>query len=146
MKTNPRTVDMPEFELYLRIKHPVIDPTILTNTLGLKPEDLRTAGSTVSKQGLQTLHSESYWIAVLPDLSTDVGLGVRSLYTTTPVPALTKQDIVALAGASRFEMSLVTGLKLLDEHKEFLQRLNKEGGSVTLLVQRHDYGALMSLR
>jgi hypothetical protein len=93
------------------------------------------------------LHSESYWIALLPDRSTDISVSnLRSPYTTATASTLTKQDLVALAGASRFEMSLVTTLKLLDVHKEFLQRLNKEGGSVTLLIQRHDYGALMSLR
>lgn len=145
MKTNPRIVDMPEFELFLRIKHPVIDPAIITDTLGLKPEDLRAAGPTVSKQGLQTLHSESYWIAPLPILSAESGLSnLRSLYAASTALALTKQDIIAMAGTSRFEMLLVTGLKLLDAHKEFLQRLNKEGGSVTLLIQRHD-GTLTSL-
>lgn len=146
MKTNLQAVDMPEFELFLRIKHPVIDPAIITDTLGLKPEDQRAAGSTVSKQGLQTLHSESYWIAPLPTFSTEASLGnLRSLYATSTALALTKQDIIAMAGTSRFEMLLVTGLKLLSAHKEFLQQLNKEGGSITLLIQRHDYGALTSL-
>jgi hypothetical protein len=147
MKPNPRKVDAPAFEIYLRIKHPSINPTVVTDTLGIEPEQQRVAGSAVSEQGLQTLHSESYWIARLvehsatPDVSTLLSLYASMMRPTT----LTRQEIVALSGASRFEVLLLTRLMQLDEHTEFLQQLNREGGSVTVLIQLRDYSALASL-
>ena len=56
------------FQLSLRIKHPSIDPAIISKGLGIEAEHSFRAGeSRRSKTGVApaTVHTESYWLAPL---------------------------------------------------------------------------------
>ncbi|HYM36188.1 MAG TPA: hypothetical protein VET48_12365, partial [Steroidobacteraceae bacterium] len=52
-------------EMFLRIKHPSIDPQEITEVLGLQPEHATKAGLETSAKGVKRLFSESYWLAHL---------------------------------------------------------------------------------
>jgi hypothetical protein len=51
-------------QILLRIKHPTLDPEVITRSVGIEPEETINAGASVSR-GVRKVHSESYWLAEL---------------------------------------------------------------------------------
>jgi hypothetical protein len=128
-------------QLFLRIKHPSLDPASISEALGIEPEQAIAAGSALSSAGVRRLHSESYWIAKLPTpsirqlaerLRERLGEGLLS----DALPPLSKDDLLATMGATEQDVRISMRLKRFEPHKEFFERINAEGGSITLIVDR----------
>jgi hypothetical protein len=102
------------YAISLRVRHPHLDPDVLTKTLHLEPLHCWRAGEprrSVSGSTLGGEHRESYWSAPLPGQG-----GV---------------------GADAFPLELFLGSQLvqLSRHREFLTGLQHEGGQISLLVE-----------
>lgn len=57
-----------EYKVSLRIRHPTIDPQIISSTLGLKPSRIWQAGTprkTPNGENLEGINKETYWSAQL---------------------------------------------------------------------------------
>jgi hypothetical protein len=146
-------------QLFLRIKHPSLDPEKISTALGFEPEHTIRAGESVSAAGRRRLHSESYWIAqlstaVLPmAVAAEVLRDYKALASTASVEertaiqqrlfernaytlqGLTKDDVLDLIGASPIELLIVPWLCKFAVQSPFFTLLNADGGSVTLVVQ-----------
>jgi hypothetical protein len=169
MKSNVRTdSSAPLFQLCLRIKHPTIDPDEITRTLGLEPEHSINAGTAVSGEGVRRLHCESYWIAQLsmPTMESlrDAAakrLGLIRETQRRKAPSRQaqeamilgmafaewrKEDLAIVHNATGYDIFIFTCLKRLEDHGDFFRRINHEGGSVTLIVQRPDYDRPVSIK
>jgi hypothetical protein len=101
------------YAISLRVRHPTLDPALLTQTLHLEPLHCWRAGEprrSVTGAALGGEHRESYWSAPLP------GEGV---------------------GAAAFPLELFLGSQLvqLNRHREFLGRLQAESGQISLLIE-----------
>jgi hypothetical protein len=146
-------------QLFLRIKHPSLDPLKISVALGIEPEHTMRAGESVSAAGRRTLHSESYWIAQLPTTALPMTIAAeilqdykalastasaeektllqQKLFTRNayPLQGLTKDDMLELIGASPIELLIVPWLRKLAVQGQFFTQINADGGSATLVVQ-----------
>lgn len=101
------------YSVSLRVRHPSLDPSLLTKTLHLEPLHTWRAGEprrSVTGAALGGEHRESYWSAPLPGQA--VG-----------------------AAALPLELFLSQQLVQLNRHRDFLSRLLGEGGQLSLLVE-----------
>jgi Domain of unknown function (DUF4279) len=101
------------YAISLRVRHPTLDPALLTQTLHLEPLHCWRAGEprrSATGVALGGEHRESYWSAPLP------GEGV---------------------GAAAFPLELFLGSQLvqLNRHREFLGRLQAESAQISLLIE-----------
>lgn len=101
------------YSMSLRVRHPDLDPAVLTKTLHLEPLHSWRAGEprrAVSGSILGGEHRETYWSAPLPGQA---------------------------VGAAGFALELFLSQQLvqLNRHREFLGRLQNEGGQISLLVE-----------
>jgi Domain of unknown function (DUF4279) len=102
-----------EFTVSLRLRHPAIDPSVITQTLGIEPQHTWTAGDPrrdPAGGSLQGIHRESYWMGRLmeePQLSS-ARLSLESVLRQT--------------------------LAHLRRSQDFLERLHAEGGVAELHV------------
>src|ERR1700733_1721221 len=112
---NPKIVPTSDstYAVTLRLRHPTIDPALLTATLKLDPMHTWKAGDPrLSQTGtpLGGQHRDSYWSAPLPG----------QLVGATSVP---------------LELFMSTQLLQLARHREFLSALQADGGEISLLVE-----------
>jgi hypothetical protein len=101
------------YAMSLRVRHPTLDPALLTETLHLEPLHTWRAGEprrSVTGAALGGEHRDSYWSAPLP------GQGV---------------------GAAAFPLEMFLGQQLvqLGRHREFLARLQNESAQISLLIE-----------
>ncbi|HVW68207.1 MAG TPA: DUF4279 domain-containing protein [Steroidobacteraceae bacterium] len=101
------------YAVALRVRHPSLDPGLLTKTLHLDPAHSWRAGEprrSVTGAALGGEHRESYWSAPLPSQA---------------------------VGAAALPLELFLGQQLvqLNRHRDFLARLQDEGGQLSLLVE-----------
>jgi Domain of unknown function (DUF4279) len=101
------------YAMSLRVRHPTLDPALLTETLHLEPLHTWRAGEprrSVTGTALGGEHRDSYWSAPLP------GQGV---------------------GAAAFPLEMFLGQQLvqLGRHREFLARLQNESAQISLLIE-----------
>ena len=101
------------YAMSLRVRHPSLDPAVLTKTLHLEPLHSWRAGEprrSVTGAALGGEHRESYWSAPLPGQA---------------------------VGAAAFPLELFLGQQLvqLGRHRELLSRLQDEGGQISLLIE-----------
>lgn len=124
-------------QLFLRIKHPSLDPAAISEALGVQPEQAIAAGSDISSAGVRRLHSECYWIAKLPTTSITewVERAQEGLANEAP-PIVSKEDLLAMMGAAEQDVRISMRLKRFEAHKEFFQRINADGGTITLILDR----------
>ena len=145
-RTQPRTVE-PVFQLFLRITHPQLDPEVLTEAMGLQPEHAVKAGRSVSRSGVERLHSESYWIASLSTLGEETTeSGENFLSRMMPSQAqllLMKRFVADVSGCDSF---IQLWLRRFNEQRTLLKRIHEEGGSITLVIQRTDHERPVSVR
>ncbi|HEY1891479.1 MAG TPA: DUF4279 domain-containing protein [Steroidobacteraceae bacterium] len=102
-----------EFTISLRIRHPTIDPTTLTATLGIQPQHTWQAGQPrcdATGSDLGGAHRDSYWMGRLMD------------------EPQVSSDSVSVEGA------LLKTLTQLRRAQPFLEQLNAEGAVSELLV------------
>jgi hypothetical protein len=101
------------YSISLRVRHPTLNPGVLTETLRLEPAHSWAAGEPRRSQSGALLggqHRDSYWSAVLPAQL----LGPSSM----PLEQFLGQQLVQLA-----------------RHREFLNGLQADGGGISLLVE-----------
>jgi hypothetical protein len=101
------------YAMSLRVRHPNLDPALLTQTLHLEPLHSWRAGEprrSVTGAALGGEHRESFWSAPLPGQA---------------------------VGAAAFPLELFLGQQLvqLNRHREFLARLQDEGAQISLLIE-----------
>lgn len=128
-----------DLQIFLRIKHSSLDPAEITQNLDMQPEQTIAAGANVSSTGVRRLHNETYWIARLPSISTAELVGRFSETALEDfAPRMRKEELVQLIGASEHDMRILLRLKRFEANQDFFDRINREGGSVTLIVDRDD--------
>jgi hypothetical protein len=139
MTARPQQQREPEGpQLFLRIRHPTLDPREITQALAIEPIQMVACGSSVEGT-VRRVHSESYWIAQLPttwmrELVEKYRGGVRDL----AMLKVSKEDWLALGGGSEWDVRILLQLKeiVAEKSRPFLQQVIREGGSVTLLIER----------
>ncbi|HEY5102998.1 MAG TPA: hypothetical protein VII70_09455 [Steroidobacteraceae bacterium] len=101
------------YAVSLRVRHPVVDPTILTDTLKLEPAHSWKAGAprqSHSGAAVAGQYRDSYWSAPLPGQM--------------------------VGGASlALEIFMAQQLLHLGRHRDFFADLQAQGGEVSLLVE-----------
>jgi hypothetical protein len=101
------------YSVSLRVRHPKLNPEVLTDTLRLEPMHTWTAGEPRRSQTGALLggqHRDSYWSAPLPAET----LGPNSM----PLEAFVSQQLVQLS-----------------RHREFLNGLQGDGGEISMLIE-----------
>jgi hypothetical protein len=146
-------------QLFLRIKHCSLAPREISQALHIEPDHAVPAGESVSSQGKQTVHSETYWLAQLSTPTFPVAISpedvqdYKALLSTASVAkkvsiherqfernayvyqGLSKAEILETIGASPIELVLVPWLRRFAAQVPFIKSINADGGSVTLIVQ-----------
>lgn len=138
MKARPQPKQNPqEPRLFLRIRHPTMDPREITRALAIEPIQTIAAGA-VTESGVHRLHSESYWIAQLPIASMHELVEGYRAGTLSPALPASKEELLALVGATEWDARILLRLKelQLDANHQFLQQVVSDGGSIALLVDR----------
>ena len=124
-----------EFSVAIRVRHPDIDPRVITRKLGLEPQHAWARGDArKSPSGVQGgTRRESYWSAALPKSSERL----LELFAPTEEDMTPRLDNARLAAmiVHAFDVAAYLGLYLLQlkREREFVQRLAQEG-EVTLVV------------
>jgi hypothetical protein len=115
-------------QLFLRIRHPTLDPHEITRALAIEPIQTVPCGS-----------SESYWIAQLPtssmrELVEKYRGGVRDL----SIVQMNKEEMLAHGGGTEWDTRILLQLKALTAEKPraFVRQIIREGGSVALIIDR----------
>jgi hypothetical protein len=121
------------FELSLRIRHPFLDPVVLSRELALEPEHSFRVGDPRQPQSdlaPVTVHAESYWLAVL-DPSTwliDVSFAARS------TSARAHRNMGAAVARNLGLALSLTAMRLRSAHAVLLNQIRSEGGQASLLI------------
>jgi hypothetical protein len=132
------TASSSELQLFIRIKHPSLAPAEISKMLDMEPEEAVAAGPCESSTGVRRLHSETYWIARLPTKSlAELVQGFRKgMIDLSTTPSLTKEEVMEMTSASIHNGPISAALRRFDSVQDFFTRINREGGSVTLIVDR----------
>jgi hypothetical protein len=125
-----------ELQLFIRIKHPSLAPAEISRVLNMEPEEAVAAGPGESSTGVRRLHSETYWIARLPTTTPFAELAKRSkeVFLDATVPLMTREEVQEMMGATQHDLPILASLKCFDSNQDFFARINRDGGSVTLIV------------
>jgi len=115
---------VPQVDVSLRIRHPTIDPDEISAALGLQPEHCFKSGDPA--QGRRGVHTQTYWLADIAAESWVEPIAPES------VESLLK---AAQSGRARsVELMLSFGLRRLQAQHAFLERIQDDGGDVSLLL------------
>jgi hypothetical protein len=117
--------------IHLRVKHPKLEPTEITRTLAIEPEHTLAAGRGAASA------AESYWIAPLsfsdfeePWLNLGEGSSDEAPRVRLSAMQMSDEAVVGLA------------LRRLQQHQEFFQRIGRDGGTATLLLNVNKDGSM----
>jgi hypothetical protein len=125
--------DLSPFQLSLRIRHPSVDPAVLSRELKIEADHSFRAGAPrPSRSGLAPAgcHSESYWLATLNPAAWLAGAAPKERQSWALVHARMETAVNQSLGGA---LSL-TALYLRRSHLALLDRLKAEGGQVSLLI------------
>ena len=114
-------------QLSLRIRHPAIDPREISDALELEPEHCFRAGdprTAATESGRLGQHTQSYWLA---SLSVEPWLSPSE-------PALLDPAAAKNLKVWGIEGVLLYFVRRLNMHHSFLQRIQSEGGDISLLL------------
>jgi hypothetical protein len=103
----------------LRVRHPSLDPDVITGTLGITPEHFWGCGEprrSASGAKLGGTHRETYWSATLPEPLGQHSPG-QSQFLMEPAALLARHVIQ------------------LKRHRAFFDQLRAEGGDASLLLE-----------
>jgi hypothetical protein len=122
----------PPFQLSLRIRHPSINPALLSRELAIDPEHSFRAGEprrSSSGHAPSTVHGQTYWLGILnPAMWLDISLPGR------PKLAIAQRHLHA-AAEPRLGLALSSSAMLLrTKHAALLRRISADGGQVTVIV------------
>ena len=110
------------FSISLRVRHPSMDPDIITGTLGVAPEHFWGCGEprrSASGAKLGGTHRETYWSATLPDTLAQQGLSQPEQATWHIEPAT----------------FLARHVIQLKRHRAFFDQIRAEGGDASLMIE-----------
>jgi hypothetical protein len=121
------------FQLSLRVRHPSMDPAVLSREFSLEAEHSFRAGEPRhSRSGLAhtSVHADTYWLATL-DLTAslpDISFGAR--------PGLAAgQRHMSASVAQNLGWALgLSAIRLQKKHAALLHQIRAEDGEVSLLV------------
>lgn len=102
-----------EFTISLCVRHPVMDPSVITQSLGIEPQHTWKAGAArrgPTGEELEGVYHQSYWTGRLME-----------------EPQLSSEQTTV-------ESMLLKTLSQLRRSEDFLQHLNTEGGTAELIV------------
>ena len=149
MNSPARKPESPRIQLFLRIKHPHIDPDDISRALKLEPEYANKAGTGVTAKGTKKIHAESYWLAELPvpSIRELASWAARSRADISLSPSITSslRSVRLTRFAGLYDVQILLWLKQLDDHAAFLKTVVDEGGVVTLVLQRPDRDAPLNI-
>ena len=145
-------------QLSLRIRHPAMDPNEISTAIGVEPEHCFKAGDarTSSSRGRRAgQHSQSYWLAPItaeswaepdPDPAfLSLIAGRYSGHSLATSEEHLRQAAQSLRSRS-VEANMFYCLQRLTTRHAFLERIQKEGGDVSLLLGlAHDSATDFSL-
>jgi hypothetical protein len=120
------------FQLSLRIRHPSMEPTQISNELGIEAEHSFRAGQPRhSKSGIApaTVHTESYWLAPLSPVSKFGAVPFEPMPNT-----LISQHMIDAAVERNLAWALGLCAGRLQKHVAFLHAISSQGGDISLLV------------
>jgi len=131
-------------DISLRIRHPSIDPTEISEALGLEPRHSFKAGEVreASSGGSAGRHGQTYWLAPL-EWPSSASLIEPSFLEATQArhPERDIKGLVEKIRSARktsldssVETALFVALAQLNLRAAFLQQLLGEGGAVSLLI------------
>jgi hypothetical protein len=129
---------VPQVQVSLRVRHPTIDPDEISAAVGVKPEHCFKSGEPA--RGRRGLHTQTYWLAhIAPgswpepvDPSFLETIAARNSDRSATAERLRK---VAQSARSRsVEMTLFYALQRLNARHAFLERIQSDGGDVSLLL------------
>jgi len=126
-----RTVpEAPAFSISLQIKHPTIDPEIITQKLGVTPDHSWACGEPkrTSTSAVQGVRRNSFWCATLP--STPMNPGFADLTRESA-----KLQRAVESAAQDLAAALNVRLLLLRRHQDFIQQLVEEGAELSFVVE-----------
>ena len=132
-------------QLSLRIRHPAIDPKEISEALGLEPEYCFKAGESRSaraKGGTAGRHTQTYWLApVTAESWADpiepeflAAIVARGPERNFGVSAQSLQAASRNIRSRNVESLLLHFLQRLNARHPFLQRIQTEGGDVSLIM------------
>lgn len=137
-RQQPR-VELPQYRLTLRVRHPSLDPAELTRAFGCEPLHSFKAGDPRSASGQASgsaCHASSYWLAEL-----DPGLPRSAfspdIYTavTAAASAASRQRLESMLTSSVAMGLGIIALRVLQPQAALLGRIASGDGDVTLLVE-----------
>lgn len=132
LRERPRT-----FELALRIRHPSMDPAVISHELRLQPEHCFKAGTpreSMSGIAAANVHPESYWLGTLDPAQWPTDELSAFDFPNMPRGGVTRERVRVLMNSLGIALSVGT-LQFLRAHLDFLRRLQSEGGDVALIVE-----------
>ena len=135
------------FQVSLRVRHPSLDPSEISKALELEPEHCFAAGERRQEDGRRGLHPQTYWLAPIDmdqlrqgdptflkyfedqtlqewELSAEKAAAVEVSF----------RQAAARHGSFQLEGLLFTLMARLNLRQEFLSRIQREGGDVSVLV------------
>ncbi len=122
------------FQISLRIRHPSIDPGVISRELHVESEYSFKAGEpreSGSGMAATALHAESYWLGSLSSITSAGSLsgftGARANLARERLQASTIESLTLALDA------LVVGF--MRTHSDFIRRIQNEEGQVSLLVE-----------
>jgi hypothetical protein len=123
--------------IHLRIKHPDLEPSEITQTLSMSPEHTLEAGRSGSSSAL---HADCYWIAPLHFAMLDEPGGAGSSNQSISRNASIAQ--VSTLQLMPHESIVGLALRQLQSHQSFFQRIHDDGGTATLLITTDNPGSM----
>ena len=117
-----------DHSITLRLRHPSIDPDIISRELGLTPQHAWRAGEPRQAEAGETatgVYRETYWVGLLQPLPPDEAAATRHLAT-------------AEARAALAPYSLLFALLKMKRSSAFWRGFVEEGGTIHCLLEVHD--------
>jgi hypothetical protein len=134
LRERPRT-----FELALRIRHPSMDPAVISRELRLEPDHSFKAGDPrESSSGIAAtaVHAESYWLATLDPSEWPTEESVLEVsFSARPQLALARERMRSIVGESLGLALALGATHFLRAHADFIRKVQADGGDVALIVE-----------
>ena len=132
MEARKLSKQSPPYQLSLRIRHPSIDPALLTRELAIDPEHSFRAGEprlSSSGRAPATVHAQTYWLGVLdPCMWLDLSF-------PGPAKFAFAQRHLHSALEQRLGWALsLSATRFRSKHASLLRGISAEGGQVTVIV------------
>jgi hypothetical protein len=126
----------PPYQISLRIRHPSIDPGLISRELRLEAEYSFRAGDpreSGSGNAVTSVHAESYWLGSLGSITAAASL---SGFTGSRANAARERLQATSASVESLTLALDAVMSgLLRNHGDFIRRIQSEEGQASLLIE-----------